>query len=110
MKCRDYVGRLGKYHLSGFETVTTVLMKIQVCDTSLGRGCNYIIGAHLNTLQVLNFFWSSSRRDVCLCIEKGQREATSEDKRLPCYSSSLTDLLSITFCFKTNLLSGRNTQ
>jgi len=55
VKCRDYIGRLGKYHLSGFETLTTVLMKIQVCETSLGRGCNYITGTHLNKLEVLNF-------------------------------------------------------
>jgi len=54
VKCRGYVGRLGESHLSGFETVTTVLMKIQVCEMSLGRECNYITGALCNKPQVLN--------------------------------------------------------
>lgn len=78
VKCRSYVGRLGKYHVWGFETLTTVLMKVQVCETSLGRGCNYITGALRNKPQVLNL-------DCFLLGEtfvhkKGQREARSEDK------------------------------
>lgn len=54
VKCRCYVGRLGESHLSGFETVTTVLMKSQACEMSLGRECNYITGALRYKPQVLN--------------------------------------------------------
>jgi hypothetical protein len=61
VKCRGYVGRLGESHLSGFETVTTVLMKIQVCGMSLGGEGNCITGTLRSKPQVLNLDFFSER-------------------------------------------------